>query len=181
MKVSSGNVSADITGLDFITDLLKKVAPETKRVIDHQIQKVYEEAVNDWPVRQPKELTDVGQFSATAYDMLKNRPDWKGIKQALAVAYNLKKKNQLKLVEGFQVRSQNSKAKMTIGIKMSSTGEIIAFVGNTAEYAWAIRIGKKTDSFLPMGSRVSNELLFKPMKKASSVIAKQMADELTKT
>jgi hypothetical protein len=32
-----------------------------------------------------------------------------------------------------------------------------------------------------MGSRVSNELLFKPMKKASSVIAKQMADELTKT
>ena len=178
MKVQSGNVTANIEGLSFIDKLLKQVAPNTKKIIDDELQKIYEEAVREWPVRKPKQLTEAGRFSATARAMLTDRKDWKGIKQALAVAYNLRKKNRLVLVEGVSIKSQDSKGKMTIGIKLSSTGEIVAFIGNRAQYAWAIRVGEKTDTSLPYRSRVSNELLFKPMKKSSNAIALEMAKEI---
>ena len=78
-------------------------------------------------------------------------------------------------------KSQNSKGKLERGITLDiSTGEIYGYVRNTAEYAWAIKVGKNTKIDLPLGARVSNELLWKPMRKLANPLAKIIAEEITR-
>lgn len=76
--------------------------------------------------------------------------------------------------------SKNSKSKLGMGVRLSSDGAVIAYIENTAEYAWAIRAGKDSDTSVPYGKRVSDELLWKPSKKIADKIAKSLADELFK-
>lgn len=178
MKVQSGNVKADIDGFDFIDQLLKTVAPNAKREIETQLNNILEEARAEWPVRKSIPITEEGKFRATARAMLEDRKDWSGFKQALAAAHNLRDLNRLRLVEVDTTKSQDSKGKLKIGIKMDAQGQIVAFIENTAPYAWAIKVGKDTDTTLPLGARVSNELLFKPMKKASNIVAQKLADDM---
>ena len=76
-------------------------------------------------------------------------------------------------------KSQDSKSKLKKGITLDvSTGEIFGFISNDAPYAWAIKVGKETRIDLPLGARVSNELLWKPLKKQADPIAKVIAKEI---
>ena len=77
--------------------------------------------------------------------------------------------------------SQGSREKVYSEIILSPTFELIGVVGNTAPYAWAIRVGKDTqDTGLTTKKRLSNELLFKPVKKKADAIAETLALEITK-
>ena len=76
--------------------------------------------------------------------------------------------------------SKNSRGKLSMGVRLSSDGSVIAYIENTAEYAWAIRAGKDSDTTVPFGKRVADELLWKPSKKSANRIAKSLTDELFK-
>ena len=83
-------------------------------------------------------------------------------------------------------KSNRSIDKFKTSITISPSGMVDASVSNMAEYAWAIKMGldSKTSGgspiFLPLGSRISNELLWKPAKKQARKIASVVADEITR-
>ena len=190
MKVGKGNVSAILSGdgLDMVNDLLSKVAPNAKKLIESELERIYLEAYNNWPVRKTSKRTETGIIRQVARNMVKDRKDW-NFKQALAVVYALKKKNKLVISESvretnskfaIENKSQFSKNDLYTGIKFSSANEIEFVIGNTAEYAWAIKVGVDSDSSFPLGARVANELLYKPTKKATNKIVKALGNDLKK-
>jgi hypothetical protein len=75
--------------------------------------------------------------------------------------------------------SRGSKNKFKVEI-VSSQGKIIGRVINTAEYAWAIKVGKKSNSRLSAGVRLADSVLWKPMKKTSDKLTKALIDDLMK-
>mgnify|MGYP003656371080 CR=1 FL=1 len=190
MKVGTGNVSALLSGdgLDMVNDLLAKVAPNAKNLIESEFEKIYQNAYENWPVRKIRKRTSTGLIRESARQMTKDRSDW-NFKQALAVAYSLQKKNKLVISESVREKkrefaitnkSQFSKNKLYVGIKLTTNSEIEFVIGNTAVYAWAIKIGVDSDSSLPLGARVANEYLWKPAKKQANQIADALGNDLKK-
>ena len=77
--------------------------------------------------------------------------------------------------------SQDSRGKLYSDIAITSDFKLVGVVGNKAEYAWAIKVGQKTGkSLLNTGKRLSNELLFKPVKNEADSIAETLANEIAK-
>lgn len=77
--------------------------------------------------------------------------------------------------------SKGSREKLYVELAITPNLELVGIVGNKAPYAWAIRVGSDTQgSRLSEGKRLSNELLFKPVKKSSNKLATILADEITK-
>lgn len=74
--------------------------------------------------------------------------------------------------------SQDSRSRMYSEIVVTSQLQLVGNVGNTAPYAWAILVGEDPQKTgLSTGQRVSNRLLFRPVKKRSDVMAEVIADE----
>ena len=74
--------------------------------------------------------------------------------------------------------SKNSKSKMYAEIVVTSQLQLVGNVGNSAPYAWAILVGEDPQKTgLSTGQRVSNRLLFRPVKKRSDAMAEVIADE----
>ena len=74
--------------------------------------------------------------------------------------------------------SQKSRSKMYSEIVVTSQLQLVGNVGNSAEYAWAILVGEDPQrTGLSTGQRVSNRLLFRPVKKRSDAMAEVIADE----
>ena len=78
--------------------------------------------------------------------------------------------------------SKGSVQKLQKGILIEGE-DLVAFVRNTAPYAWAIKIGEKSkDSFgrskIQEGRRLSNEVLWKPVKRSADEVAEALADDL---
>lgn len=182
MKIGTNEVQATLSGegLDLVNDLLSKVAPNAKKLIEKEFEQIYQNAYNNWPVRKiEKPKTETGIIRQVARQMVKDRRDW-SFKQALAVAYDLKSRNRLIVGEIERDKSKMSKEKLYVGIKLNDKSEIEFVVGNTAPYAWAIKIGADSDSSLPLGARVSNEYLWKPAKKQADKIADAIGNDLKK-
>ena len=82
------------------------------------------------------------------------------------------------------VREENSKGsreKIYSEIVITPNLELVAHLGNSAEYAWAIKVGvDPQNSRLNMDRRLADGLLWAPAKKASNKIAKIFADEVAK-
>lgn len=78
-------------------------------------------------------------------------------------------------------KSKGSRNKLYAEIAITPNFELVGVIGNKAEYAWAIKVGKDTQSSgLQQGKRLSNELLFKPVKQKSKDFANVLANEITK-
>lgn len=78
-------------------------------------------------------------------------------------------------------RSKHSKEKLQRGITLDiSNGTVSGFIRNDAEYAWAIKVGKNTNINLPLGTRVADDLLWKPIAKLADPIAQAVAKEIAK-
>ena len=73
--------------------------------------------------------------------------------------------------------SQDSKNKLQRGI-MIENNDLVAFVRNTAGYAWAIKTGEFTINNLAYGTHTSTVLLWNPLKKAANQIIDVLADDL---
>tara|TARA_R100001440_G_scaffold40604_1_gene60345 strand:- start:2396 stop:2968 length:573 start_codon:yes stop_codon:yes gene_type:complete len=181
INVKSGNASIEFDqGIqNLVDDLLSAALPETKKIIDSEFQKIFDNAKRNWPVRQAGYKD---RFRATVEKMRQGRKasgkstwTWK---QALAVAHALEEKNQLKLADvPSKAISENSKAKLQKRFRIQGD-ELIIEIVNTAPYAWAIKAGRGSTGNTPYRKRVSNELLWKPVRKSADKIAQKLAADL---
>jgi hypothetical protein len=76
-------------------------------------------------------------------------------------------------------RSKDSKNKLKFDVKIQG-GKIVGSVSNLAPYAYAIKVGPKSDTILPLGKRIADELITKPMKKMSKKLNDKLVDEFIK-
>ena len=80
------------------------------------------------------------------------------------------------------IRGKNSKKsvdKLKFNVKIQG-GKIVGSVSNLAPYAYAIKVGPKSDTILPLGKRIADELLTKPMKKMSKKLNDKLVEEFIK-
>ena len=76
-------------------------------------------------------------------------------------------------------KSKRSVDKLKFDVKIQG-GKIIGSVSNLAPYAYAIKVGPKSDTMLPLGKRIADELLTKPMKKMSKKLNDKLVEEFIK-
>lgn len=182
IRVKSGNTEIEASPEleNMANDLLNRTTPETKRAIETAIERIYEEAKKNWPVRQRVPLTGRQLAFAKAAQLQKRGYDRRA---AIAAGFRMLRDGELKNKErlgNVASISQDSRGKLDRGILIdTASGEVVGFIRNTAPYAWAIKIGVNTDSILPLGARVSNELLWKPLKKDANKITRIIAKEIT--
>ena len=77
-------------------------------------------------------------------------------------------------------RSQDSKDKLEMGLRVIPPATIEGYISNSAPYAWAIKAGGKSDTPVSEGKRVADVQIWRPVKKGASVVAKKIADEMLK-
>lgn len=77
-------------------------------------------------------------------------------------------------------RSRGSKFKHETGLRIIPPYTIEAFVGNTAEYAWAIKVGRQSDTNLREGKRLADAVLWTPARKNAQNVVKKIANETIK-
>ena len=88
-----------------------------------------------------------------------------------------------KAVENWPVRqekygpSEGSRKKIQTMLKKNG-GNIDGAISNSAPYAWKIRAGSDSDTSVPRGKRVAEELLFRPLQEASDRISKEIARQI---
>lgn len=73
-------------------------------------------------------------------------------------------------------RSRGSKFMHQTGIRIRPPYTIEAFVENTAEYAWAIKIGRTSDTNLREGRRLADAVLWSPARRSVDTVLKRIAD-----
>lgn len=180
IRIKKGNMSIEVddTSSSIFTDVLKAIPQDTKEILESTTEEIYTDAFNRWPVRKEVStatLTQVGKVRMTAREVSK-KDDKYNLKRALAMSYNLQKRGELRPPE-FRVTSKDSKGKLYTGF-VFSRDTLEAVVGNSATYAWAIKVGINTDLPYALGARVSNELLWKPAKRKANDVAQELADAL---
>ena len=102
----------------------------------------------------------------------------KQMTRSLNRVYDNAKKNWLIRAK----RSKGSINQLQKGI-MIEGDDLVGFIRNNAQYAWAIKIGEKSNtsagrSSLQEGKRLSNEVLWKPIKRSADEVAESLADDL---
>ncbi len=178
IKIKQGNMSIDIdsTSRDIFLDVLEALPGETVKILEDTTQEIYKDAYAVWPVQKPvttDNLTEEGKVRVTARNISKRDNDY-SLKRAFAASYKMQRLGTLRPPE-FQIKSKGSKDKLYTGFVFSQ-GALEAVVGNKAPYAWAIKVGVDTDLPYSLGTRVSNELLWKPAKKKADSVAEELAD-----
>ena len=176
IKVKSGNATVELpaAATKIFTDVMEQVAPNTMRVLRESIDEIYDDAYRAWPVRQAKDTSQKALIARAAREIEKD-PEYDRAR-AYAVASALYLAGELQ-VDTISSKSQDSKNKLYTELTIQGDN-IFASVGNSASYAWAIRVGVDTDLPFALGASVSNELLFKPAKKKTNLIVQVLADDL---
>ncbi len=134
---------------DFYTGFLDKVAPNARKILTDEMEKIEREAKKDWPVRKPQIRKD---------------------KEGNVVFYREVTKGSWKMFErGFRITANGdfeaylvNRAPYSWAIKFGVDSE-----NNRGQ-----------DIIQPQGKRVAQELMIKPQKKASRKIVKALADDL---
>lgn len=178
-KAGPATVEIDAGLQRMVEDLLAAALPETKKALETELGKIFENAERNWPVRQAGYKD---RFRATVEKMRAGRKasgksEWSW-KQASAVAHALADENKLRLenVKSKAV-SQDSKSKLRKQFRIVGD-ELVIEITNSAPYAWAIRAGKGSTGNTPYRKRVANELLWRPIRKSADKIAQKLAADL---
>lgn len=182
IRVKQGNMSIDVDAASstIFTDILDALPGDTIRILEQTTEEIYKDAYAVWPVQKPietGELTEEGKVRVTARNINKEDKDKYSLKRAFAASYKMKRLGILKPPE-FSIKSKGSKEKLYTAFVFSGDN-IEAVVGNSAPYAWAIKVGVDTDLPFSLGTRVSNELLWKPAKLKADSVAEELADAAT--
>ena len=177
IKIKSGTttVELDAAATEVFNSVLRQAAPQTMRVLEDTVEDIYRNAYNRWPVRQTKPLSARGRIAVVAQRLEKSgyRP-----KRAYAAALRMEEEGEINIPTTESSKSQNSRGKLEYGLRVFGD-TLEAFVGCTAPYAWAIKVGQNTNLPFALGARVSNELLWRPARAQTNEIVKVTANELT--
>ena len=174
-----GNAAIGVSDdLEKLVNNLLDANPIIKRTMQGAVEEIYQGAYREWPVRvdPPK-----SERSLMMSEVAKLRREGKTGSQAYAIAKDMEVRGKFVPGDASQAKisdmSQDSKNKLERGIMVDGP-DLVAFVRNNAPYAWAIRTGQYTLNDLAYGTRTSNELLWKPMKKAGDELVDVLADDL---
>ncbi len=170
------SIDVSSTARDIFLDVLEALPRSTVQILEETTDEIYTDAYTVWPVQKPvttDNLTEEGKVRVTARNISKTDSDY-NLKRAFAASYKMQRLGILNPPK-FKIKSKGSKEKLYTGFVFSQ-GTLEAVVGNTAPYAWAIKVGVDTDLPYSLGTRVSNELLWKPAKKKADSVAEAMAD-----
>jgi hypothetical protein len=178
IKIKQGNMSIDVdtASRDIFLDVLKAIPGDTIRILENATEAIKKRAYQKWPVQKPvstDSLTKEGKVRVTARNISKKDSDY-SLKRAFAASYKMQRLGTLRPPE-FRIRSKGSKEKLYTAFVFSQDS-LEAVVGNTAPYAWAIKVGKDTDLTYKEGARVASKLLWEPARRRSKTIASKMAD-----
>lgn len=181
IKIKQGNMSIDIdeAARDIFLDVLESLPGETVKILEKTTDEIYNDAYAVWPVQKPvttDNLTEEGKVRVTARNISKRDNDY-SLKRAFAASYKMQRLGTLRPPK-FQIKSKGSKEKLYTAFVFSQSS-LEAVVGNSAPYSWAIKVGVDTDLPYSLGTRVSNELLWKPAKKKADSVAEELADAAT--
>ena len=144
---------------DSIRRILRKAAPSSAYVFNQILKEIEEEAKKNWPVRQPvKPVRDKsGNIKIVQKGKNKGKP---------------------------RIRTQKSKRsidKFKLGQRIEG-GKVVVFLENSAQYAYAIRMGIDTkgeggrELFIVLKKRIALELLIWPLRRN----AKHAVEALTR-
>ena len=73
--------------------------------------------------------------------------------------------------------SEGSRNKFVKGLKVSKT-KVEGFIENRAQYAYAIKAGRESDTTVKPGKRVADVLLVDPIKKAAKKASKEIGKKI---
>ena len=77
-------------------------------------------------------------------------------------------------------QSQNSKGQHKTGLRIIPPYTIEAFVENTAEYAWAIKVGPTSNTNIRQGRRLADVVLWSPARRGVQKVVEAIANETVK-
>jgi len=178
--VRQGNAAIDVSPeMERLVQQLLDASPLIKHIMENEIEDIYEEAYRQWPVRVDPPRTAEQKREATYFAILRSPNQTQD--DAIAITESLDRKGRFTTDSEARIskRSKDSKNKLQRGLLVEKDS-ITAFVRNTSPYAWAIKTGRYTLNNLAYGTGASNELLWKPIQKAGTRLANDIADELMK-
>ena len=168
------------SGFDYVDKLLDLAAPKTKKLLQDEFEKILDNARSKWLVRgakpETKEQVKERTFSAMV-NTGKYTPDAaRVIIEKMDIAGKFDSSGSFRK----SPKSQDSRGKLRMGIRVNQKFELVAFLANDAPYAWAIRVGANSDTDMAFGTRIADELMWKPVRKLADKIAISLADEITR-
>lgn len=169
------------SGFDAVDKLLDIAAPKTKKLLQDEFEKILDNARQKWLVRGAKPETPESQKERTYFSMVKSGKYTE--KAAKIIVDRMERDGRFKQNTSFQKspKSQDSRGKLRMTIRVNKKFELVASLTNEAPYAWAIRVGENSDTDMSYGTRIADELLWKPAKKITDKIAESMANEILKS
>lgn len=191
VKAGKSSVEFDSDPTEFFTSFLQRIAPETAKVLEETTREIEMEAKKNWPVNQSTRNEDRVLALREQRDRL--RAQGYSDNRARVAARDMLERGTLDMSLAQTERREQPESKRPHSVDrfrrtlvIQRNGTVVASVVNDAPYAWAIKMGmdSRTDSgspiILPLGVRVSNELIWKPAKKKVKPVANVIADEITK-
>lgn len=191
VKAGKSSVEFDSDPTEFFTSFLQRIAPETAKVLEETTREIEMEAKKQWPVNQSTKNEDRVLALREQRDRL--RAQGYSDARARVAARDMLERGTLDMNLAQTERREQPESKRSHSVDLfrrtltiQRNGMVVASVVNDAPYAWAIKMGmdSRTASgspiILPLGVRVSNELIWKPAKKKVKPVANVIADEITK-
>ena len=77
-------------------------------------------------------------------------------------------------------KSKGSKFQHSTGLRIIPPYTIEAFVRNNAEYAWAIKVGRQSETNIRQGKRLADVVLWQPAKAEAQKVVQKVALEVVK-
>ena len=77
-------------------------------------------------------------------------------------------------------KSKGSKFKHTTGLRIIPPYTVEAFVRNNAEYAWAIKVGRQSDTNIRQGKRLADVVLWQPARLEAQKVVQKVATEVVR-
>lgn len=178
--IKHGNAAVGVSDeLERMVNNLLDALPKIRAIFEDSVEEIYQDAYRQWPVRTERPRTGAEKKRMT-FRALERRY---GKSEAYAIMNSLEEKQSERFRDDekrvISKRSEDSKNKLERGILIDGE-DLVAFVRNTAPYAWAIKTGPHTLNNLALGSRTSNELLWQPMKRAGDRLVRLMVRDMLK-
>lgn len=150
-KITTGRagVTIDTNLQQFYTGFLDKVAPNARKVLEDTLQKIEEDAVRDWPVRQPTIRKD-GEGNVIFFRKT-SKGSWKQFERGFRILSG-------GVFEAYLLNRAPYSWAMKFGVDSENN--------------------RGQDIIQPQGKRVAQELMIKPQKKAANKVVKALADDL---
>lgn len=169
------------SGFEYVDKLLDLAAPKTKKLLQDEFEKILDNARSKWLVRGAKPETVESMKERTFAAMTKTgkyTPD-----AARVIIEKMDMAGKFNADNSFRKspKSKDSRGKLRMGVRVNQKFELVATLTNDAPYAWAIKVGENSDTDMSYGTRIADELLWKPAKKITDKIAESMANEMLKT